>query len=60
MPPALITPYIPPIISTLLNPPLSYHSLFPSSESSDSDEAPQDPWEDPYSWNVDGVNLDWD
>ena len=60
MPPALITPYIPPIISSPLDPPPSYHSLFPSSESSDSDEALQDPWEDPYGWNIDSADSDWD
>ena len=43
MPPALITPSIPSIISFPLDPPPSYHSLFPSSESSDSEEAPRDP-----------------
>ena len=57
MPPALITPYIPPTMSNPLNPPPSYHSLFSSSESDDSDEAPQ---EDPYSWNIDGTDLEWD
>ena len=58
--PALITPSIPPIISFPLDPSPSYHSLFSSSKSSDSEEAPQDPWEDAYAWNIDGTDSVWD
>ena len=47
IPPQQITPYIPSNLSTHLDPPPSYDSLFVTTASTDSVEAPLHPWGDP-------------
>ena len=48
-----------PIPSIPLEPPPPYDSLFATAVPLDSAEAPLNPWEDPYCWNLD-AGLDWD
>ena len=57
--PQQINPYRPPILSTPLDPPPSYVSLFVTTASTDSVEAPPGAWGDPSCWNLD-ADLDWD
>ena len=53
------TPYRPSILSTPLDPPPSYDSLFATAAYTDPVEAPPDPWKNPSCWNLD-ADLDWD
>ena len=53
-----ITPYRPSILSTPLDPPSPYDSLFATAASTDSVEAPPNPWEDPSCWDID-AGSDW-
>ena len=57
--PQQITPYRPSILSTPLDPPPSYDSLFATAASTDSVEALPDPWGYPSCWNL-NADLDWD
>ena len=59
MTPQQITPYRPNILSTPLEPSSPYDSLFATAAPIDSVEAPPNPWEDPYCWDID-AGLHWD
>ena len=52
-------PHMTPQQVTPLDPPPSYDSFFATAASTDSVEAPPNPWEDPYCWDIDaGSDLD--
>ena len=58
MTPQQITLYRPNILSTPLDPLPPYDSLFATASSTNSVEAPPNPWEDPYCWDID-AGSDW-
>ena len=59
MTPQQVTHNRPPIPSIPLEPPPPYDSLFATAAPLDSVEAPLNPWEDPYCWDLD-TDSDWD
>ena len=59
MTPQQVTPYRLSILSTSLDPPPSYDSLFVTAASTDPVEPPPNLWGDPYCWDID-AGSDWD